>query len=450
MKRVRAKVLGVVCLASLCSVGCSSDPNSQQSAQAVAGQPTPAAGIVIKNARIIDGAGGVIERGSVVIRDGRIASVSAEEASVPGAQVIDAAGMTVMPGFIEAHRHLMDGDPAQWLNEQAAARMQEFLDAGFTTVLSAGDPPEQILELRRRLEAGEITGPRLLATGRAPLARPAQSAPAGAPRVDPARVDISRPPHRPTRAATAIPEEETRATVRRLKELGFDAIKTAIIVTPNGPEKATLATIVDEAKKVGIPVITHAVTVQDTLAAVDAGTGMLVHTPHIGQLTEAEARKIAGSGIPMTSTLGIFVPGFAEDNQQMRQRSGDDNLPRFRDLDPFPMETISSAGQGPVNARMLWDAGIVYGYGTDLRFVPKDALRHELRPLRLVFSAKDIVKIMTVNSAALIGRSDDLGTLEPGKIADVVMLDGNPLQDVENLLKVRLVIKDGQIVADHR
>jgi imidazolonepropionase-like amidohydrolase len=194
----------------------------------------------------------------------------------------------------------------------------------------------------------------------------------------------------------------------------------------------------------------HAVTVQDTMAAVSAKPTTLVHTPHIGQITAAEAKAIAAAGIPMTSTLGVFVPTFAEDNQLVAARSGIDNLPRFRDLDPFPMNTLSSAGQGPVNARMIFDAGAVYGYGTDTQYVPHDALRLELRPLRLVFSAKDIVRIMTENTAALIGRSADLGTLEPGKIADFAVLNGNPLDDVENLLKIALVIKDGQVVVDKR
>ncbi len=261
---------------------------------------------------------------------------------------------------------------------------------------------------------------------------------------------MSRPPDRPTTAATAIPREETLATVHALAKAGVDAFKMAIIVTPGGPEKETLSVIAAEARRLGIPTITHAVTVQDTMAAVEAGTTILAHTPHIGQLDEGQARKIAASGIPMMSTLGIFVPTFAEDNARVRSRTGDDNLPRFRDLDPFPMNTLSSAGQGPVNARLLWDAGLTYGYGTDTTFLPKDSLAQELRPLRLVFSRQDIVKIMTRNAAAVIGRSKELGTLEPGKLADIVILDGNPLADISDVLKVKVVIKGGEIVVDKR
>ena len=99
---------------------------------------------------------------------------------------------------------------------------------------------------------------------------------------------------------------------------------------------------------------------------------------------------------------------------------------------------------------MLWEAGITYEYGTDTGFLPKDSLAQELRALRLVFSAQDIIKIMTRNAAAVIRRSKDIGTLESGKLADMVLLDGDPVANIEHLLKVKVVIKDGQIVTDKR
>ncbi len=195
--------------------------------------------IVINNARIIDGNGGVIDRGSVVVRDGKIASVSSSPATASGAAAIDAKGMTVMPGFIDSHRHIMQGDAAQWLKEQASPRMMEFLEAGFTTVLSAGEGLEPILELKRRVNAGEIKGPRIVVLGRIPLARAAGGGRGaggrGGLRVDPARVDASRPPNRPTTAAGAIPREETVAAVRAAAKAGVDGLKMAIVVTPGGP-----------------------------------------------------------------------------------------------------------------------------------------------------------------------------------------------------------------------
>ena len=93
--------------------------------------------LIVSNARIVDGKGGVIERGSVVVQDGKIVSVSSgAPARVSGAQTLDAQGRTLMPGFIDAHRHIAQGDPAE-AGKRAAPQMQEFLDAGFTTVLCA-------------------------------------------------------------------------------------------------------------------------------------------------------------------------------------------------------------------------------------------------------------------------------------------------------------------------
>src|SRR5688572_12759367 len=106
--------------------------------------------LVISDARILDGKGGAIERGSVVVRDGKIVSVAGGTAAAQGARVIDVKGMTVMPGFIDSHRHPI-GQGADWLKTEAPARMQEYLDAGFTTVLSAGDDINTAIPLRDQI-----------------------------------------------------------------------------------------------------------------------------------------------------------------------------------------------------------------------------------------------------------------------------------------------------------
>jgi imidazolonepropionase-like amidohydrolase len=394
--------------------------------------PGAAQDLVISNARVLDGNGNAIERGTVVVREGRIAAVGANASGAPANAVrIDAGGRTVMPGFIDAHRHIVQGDPARWLAEQSAANMREFLAAGFTTVFSAIDAPQQILELRRRTESGETLGPRILSAALVPLSRAAL----GGGGVDPARTDPARAPNRPGPTAPGIPAEESVAAVRAAAQRGHDAIKTLIIVTRDGPEAATLKVIADEAERLGLLSITHAVSVIDTVAAVEAGTDILVHTPHIGQLDEATAKKIADAGIPMVSTLGVFVPYF-----------NDANMPLFRDRQQFPFETLSSAGQGPVNARLLFQAGITYAYGTDTSWSPRDSLEHELRPLHLVFSHEDLIPIMTKNAAIAVGRGDDLGTLEAGKLADIVILGSDPLTDEMALLDVDVVIKGGRVV----
>jgi len=392
--------------------------------------------LTITNARILDGTGKVIERGAVVVRDGKIVSVSATAPAAGNGRTIDARGKTVMPGLIDAHRHLVTGDPAQWLAQRAAPQMQEFLDAGFTTVLAAIDPV-QAIEARKRIDAGQMKGPRLFVGAFIPLAGPTGPPPNG----DPARTDPARGPV-PTTPAPAIPRAATIKSVEDAVQAGYDYLKAVLNTTQNGPEVETLKLIVSEGKKHNKPTIVHAVSVRDTLAALDAKPDLLVHTPHIGNLGDdpAAVKKIVDAKIPMTSTLAVFVPHFDAKGVAL-----------FRDAQPFPWQTLSSAGQGPVNARLLWEAGLTtYGYGTDTQWPPKETLADELRALRLVFSPQDVVKIITKNAGIATMHGAEIGTLEPGKLADIVIIDGDPMRDSGALLNVVLTIKGGQVVFEKK
>src|SRR5438132_6703038 len=152
--------------------------------------------LAITNARIIVGNGTVIERGSIVVRGGRLASVSAGGANLTGVQTIDARGMTAMPGFIDAHRHVNTGP-----NEKQ--QMQELLDAGYTTVLSGGGPAEGNLTLKDHIDKGLIKGPRIIPSGRVDLA---ENAP-----------------------------EKARAEVRALAKQGIKFIGEMVLTPKSGP-----------------------------------------------------------------------------------------------------------------------------------------------------------------------------------------------------------------------
>ncbi|HEX4999612.1 MAG TPA: amidohydrolase family protein [Terriglobia bacterium] len=391
--------------------------------------------LTITNARILDGTGRVIERGAIVVRDGKIASVSAGSPAATG-RTIDANGKTVMPGLIDAHRHLVTGNADEWLRQRAAGQFQEFLEAGFTTVLAAIDPA-QAIEARKRIDAGQMKGPRLYVGVFIPVAGATGPPPNG----DPARTDPARGPL-PTTPAPAIPREATIRAVENAVQAGYDYLKVVLNTTQNGPELDTLKLIVAEGKKHNKPTIVHAVSVRDTLAAIEAKPDLLVHTPHIGNLGDdpAAVKKIVDARIPMTSTLAVFVPHF-----------DDKGVALFRDAQPFPWHTLSSAGQGPVNARLLWEAGLVsYGFGTDTQWPPKQTLADELRALRLVFSPQDIVRIITKNAANATMHGAEIGTLEPGKLADIVIIDGDPMRDSDALLNVVTTIKGGEVVFEKK
>jgi imidazolonepropionase-like amidohydrolase len=391
--------------------------------------------LTITNARILDGTGRVIERGAIVVRDGKIVSVSATAPAAGGGTTINAGGKTVMPGFVDAHRHIVTGNAAEWLAQRAAPQFQEFLEAGFTTVLAAIDPP-QAIEARKRIEAGQMKGPRLYVGTFLPLAGASGPPPSG----DPARTDPARGPW-PATPAPAIPRDATIRAVESAVQAGYDYLKVVLNTTQNGPEVETLKLIIAEGKKHNKPTIVHAVSVRDTLAAIETKPDLLVHTPHIGNLGDdpAAVKKIADARIPMTSTMSVFVPHFDANGTAL-----------FRDRQPFPWHTLSSAGQAPVNARLLWEAGLVYGFGTDTQWPPKETLADELRALRLVFSPQDVVKIITKNAATATMHGAEIGTLEPGKLADIVIVDGDPMRDSDALLNVVTTIKGGQVVFEKK
>jgi len=368
--------------------------------------------LVLTNARIIVGNGTVIDRGAIIIRNGRLASVAPGTASVPGIQTIDAYGMTAMPGFIDGHRHVNTGP-----NEKQ--QMQELLDAGYTTVLSGGGPAEGNLTLKDHIDKGLIKGPRIIPSGRVDLA---ENAP-----------------------------EKARAEVRALAKQGIKFIGEMALTPKPGPtakELENLRAIVDESKKVGVWIQIHAVSPQAMMAAVDAGVIKLVHTPHFGWLAQEDAQRVTAAGVKQLSTIGFGVPVFGV--------FANDNKPRFRDGKPWPDAIIDGEGRGreagykAVNARTSWDAGVIYGYGTDTNYNPKAGLAHELKSLNLMFSIEDIIKLMGPNTASYIEMSDQLGTLEPGKLADIVVFDGNPLEGYWNMLRTKLTIKGGVILSDQR
>ena len=372
--------------------------------------------LAITNARLIIGNGTVINSGTLIVRGGKIVSASAGSANTQGLKTIDAKGMSAMPGYIDAHRHINTGP-----NEKV--QMQQLLEAGYTTILSGGGPAEGNITLRDHIDKGLINGPRIIPSG---------------------QVRLNTTP------------EAARAEVRKMAAIGVKftgEIALTPIPGPSEKELEVLRAIVDEAKNAGVMVQVHAVTSRATVAAVDAGVRLLVHTTNKDWLSQEDAKKVAAAGVKVLTTVGFGSPVFgvfAEDNQA-----------RFRDGKPWPdsipltsnvpaLHLGEEAGYAPVNSRTLWDAGVVLGYCTDTGYDPKAGLDHELKILNVMYSMQDIVKLMGPNTASYIQMGDQLGTLEPGKLADLILLDGNPLDGYWNMLNTKVVLKGGVIVVDKR
>jgi imidazolonepropionase-like amidohydrolase len=217
---------------------------------------------------------------------------------------------------------------------------------------------------------------------------------------------------------------------------------------PSEKELEVLRAVVDEGKKAGVFVQVHAVSTPAMVAAVNAGVRLLVHLPNKDFTSKEDAKKVADSGTKVLGTVGFGTPVFGV--------FAEDNLARFRDGRPWPQSIVDGvrlgeeAGFMPVNARTVWDAGAVLGYCTDTTYDPKAGLEHELKTINPMFSMQDIIKMMGPNTASYIQMGDQLGTLETGKIADIILLDGNPLEGYWNMLKTKVVLKGGRVVVDKR
>jgi imidazolonepropionase-like amidohydrolase len=389
--------------------------------------------LVITNARIVDGAGGVIERGSVVITGGRISSIT-EGAAVDAAGAVDAMGMTVMPGLIDTHRHDLlgdlkempsfrdDADVAAAVERLTPVKLRAILAQGFTTVMMPGTYLAPSRRIRGLLEGGALQGPRLLFSG------PGFTAPGDFPA---AGMVCQGNPYCAQQVAFQVTDAaRARAHVAALANAGVDAIKLFVDDVGEDLDDGVVTAIVDEAKSRGLPSMLHAHRVEDMLDGVRLGVTRLAHTPGDAAIADGNgARLLRERGVAVSTTVSLGSPQFAK-------AAG------------FPYAGAPRHRQVLENVRHLVDQGVVVAFGTDSPdFITAQV---EIDQLSTVLEPNEIIGALTRDAAIFLGLGDRLGTLAPGKIADIVVIDGDPLADAAHLAHVVMVIRGGNIVIDKR
>lgn len=400
---------------------------------------------VIKAARLIDGRGGAPTGPAMVRIEGeRIVEVGADLAIPPGARVVDLGGATLLPGLIDLHTHLTDRFGVHW--EAAlttttppeaalwgAKNARDTLRAGFTTCRDMGPTwPYVDVALRDAIEQGAVPGPRLAVAGN----YVSSTGGAGDARQFSIYVDVPL-----VRNLADGPDEVTKAVRTNLKN-GADFIKilaTGAVLSkgiPPGAQQysdAEIQAAVTEASRWGRQVAAHAHGAQGIKAAIRAGVRTIDHGSYLDEeavtMLKGSARRTFYVPTLFTSESILGGGGHIPASEIERER-------RIRDA--------QDAG-----FRHALAAGIPIGFGTDAAVIPHGQNAREMA-VRVGFGEAPLSVLVSATSlnAEILGWSDRVGTVEKGKLADLVAVAGDPRKDITEMERVRFVMKGGVVYRD--
>ncbi len=396
------------------------------------------ADLVVSNVRILNVDGTTIDGGSIVVRDGLLEAVGSGDSTPPALQLVDGDGLTALPGLIDTHRHLLamsgaksEAELRSFIDTRLTRTLEDLLAAGFTTLMSPGDGLPEIREIKDRLASGDLRGPRLLIAG------PVFTAPEDHPAAGP--VCNLEPFCRERVAAEVDDPEKARARVRDVVEQGVDFIKVVIdpveIVPGVFIDDAVFEAIADEAEGLGVPVVVHVSRVEDALRAIGMGADKLVHTPN-----EGSAEDMGLTDLLLREDVDVTTTA-AWTSKAVFEALGDAE---------WSVEELHR--QVLANIRHFQDHGVVVAFGTDNPpppFGPTEFMI-EVQELATVLSPREVLHSMTLGAARYLEIDHLVGSLEAGKVADVVLVEGDPLQDVEALERVAVVVARGEVVFDDR
>ncbi len=404
-------------------------------ATAGCGTPVERSDVLITNARLIDGTGGVKEGAMIAISGDRIVGIFSEGEPREGDLTIDAGGRTVMPGLIDSHVHVIvdrtvvDQETLdEYIENSAKRNLADFLAHGVTTIKSAGDPEDAILELRQLIEEGKVEGPRLLVVG------PVLSAPGGHPSVT---LFADNSWVRERLVAEMARVEDVKETIDRLAGKGVDGVKIVYQGSDDGSQtylygdrisirrlpREIMEAIIEESHRHGLRVTAHTFEEEGVIPVVEAGVDSLEHGVVVkSPVSETVVEMLREAGVFYIPTLQVF-------------------------------RAAEARGRAMANLKQLSEAGVKIVLGTDtVGSTPAGAntISEAERMVEAGMSPAQVIQAATRTAAEHLGIGDDLGTLETGKLADLIIVEGDPLENISVLRTPWVVMKDGRVVVDNR
>jgi imidazolonepropionase-like amidohydrolase len=415
---------------------------------------------LLKAGRLVDPhTGNVLSPAGVLIEGNKIKQVgSPSQIGVPiGAKVIDLGAATLLPGLIDGHTHLFldiivppEAEIQRHYNGEfapglllaivespskrvllAAQLAREDLESGITTVRNLGHSGvDGDTELRDAINASRVPGPRILASGRKLITQGEYVQ------------NLN-----PALAGSILQQEflfiegvdRARQAVRQNEFQNVDVIKVSADENLTVPE---LSAVVEEAHHQHLKVAVHAIDTNSIQTAMDAGADSIEHGNHV---TDEQLKQMRDKGIFLDLTPTFYGGFFLKITEPSIVIS-----PAVHDSE------ASSAAHGKKRydelVQRVLKSGVKFAAGSDMCWFYPGKTRGEASTATFVnlrqagMSALDVIRAITINAAEMLGWSDRVGAIEPGKLADLIAVAGDPIADITELERVRFVMKDGQVV----
>jgi imidazolonepropionase-like amidohydrolase/ABC-type multidrug transport system permease subunit len=429
---------------------------------------------LIRGTRIFSGDGRVIESGSVLVHDGKIEAVyegAAPDAEKMRAEVVEGAGKTLLPGLVDVHVHL--GGPAAFSNSDQDFDPQKtmpradaaLLYSGVTAARSVGDGLDASLTLRREIASGSRLGAELFVCG--PMfttdkghgAEFLEQVPAAF--RDQVKAQLVRTPKS---------GDEARRDVRALKQRGVDGIKAILEAGWGGDmlfdrlDLLLVRAIAEEAHAQHLPLAVHTGDARDVTDAVDVGAASVEHGSWRDELPDPVLQRMAREGIFYDPTLGVaeaYAQFFAGKGDALASslaqqvlapamlKGTREFIASGKATNPERSAIFAQAlEQGRANLLRAWHAGVPLAMGTDagnpLVFHGPSMHRELELWVQAGIPAAVALQAATANAARLLGAANRFGVIRQGMEADLLLVDGNPLEDIKTTERISLVVFKGE------